>query len=105
MTPKEKVIPSAIKWMTKLAATMTHPQPYKEERLEHRVQQHILYSSLCHVWSNEPPSGAKLTSSSSSSTPCPVKSLSLALQEVAAAGKETNIIIDVYLYRFQLGIR
>lgn len=30
MTPKEKVIPSAIKWMTKLAATMTHPQPDKE---------------------------------------------------------------------------
>lgn len=29
MTPKEKVIPSAIKWMTKLAATMTQPQPKK----------------------------------------------------------------------------
>ncbi len=41
------------------------------------------------MWSNEPPSGAKLTSSSSSPTG-PVRSLSLALQEVASAGKETN---------------
>lgn len=46
MTPKEKVIPSAIKWMTKLAATMTHPQPYKE--IEMRRVYSTYYFILAH---------------------------------------------------------
>lgn len=108
MTPKENVIPSAIKWMTKLAATTTHPHPANQSiwhGISRKGKTCLCLSDI--IFSKWPPSGAKLTSSSSSSThPCPVRSLSLTLHDVASViGKQKRIpqtiIDDLPSYRFQ----